>query len=302
MILLSITLATIGIQLRYPGSRGFLFIPLSALMWGWLSVMHSAGHRAYFRNRLGNAVSGLVASLFILVPFYPWRYHHGLHHRWTGWMDLDPTSGDLPKKIPERRALSGLNFFWKTWFPILSIVHTVQHLWNPFRFWKVPGPKIRILKCVSSVIWIAVVHAFVAWNWPWEYATILGPAVAFFLLLSDPVLMSQHAQIPMKRSQDFQANAVRPFAPKLHDAFTRSFTIHPWIDRWVFLNFNLHSAHHRYPTVPHYELHRVQFQTSHIEPLFPWIWKLKKQHIRDVLFGIDPKYGATEDFKQVSKT
>lgn len=288
--MLSITGAILAAEVHVPESRFVLFLPLSCLLWGWLSVLHSAGHRAYFRSRFWNAVSGLTASLFILVPFYPWRYHHGMHHRWTGWMDLDPTSGDLPLEVPPREVLRGLNLMWKLWIPILSIAHTAQHLWNPFQLAKVTGPRIRVWLCWMSALLVAGFHATIIALWPFEYLTIFVPALAVFMLLSDPVLMSQHAQIPMNRSKDFPASSARPFAPKLHDDYTRSFTIHPWIDRWVFLNFNLHGVHHRYPTVPHYELHHVKFETTHIEPLLPWVFTLKKQHIRDVLFGVDPKF------------
>ena len=55
-------------------------------------LLHECGHLNYFKNKATNKFFGHVFGLLSGIPFYTWRHMHNLHHRWTGWRDLDPTT------------------------------------------------------------------------------------------------------------------------------------------------------------------------------------------------------------------
>ena len=87
----------------------------SAVVWGtgqillglamveWFVLLHECGHNTLFRSRTCNTVAGHVAGVFALIPFALWKHVHHLHHKWTGWQDLDPTTSGLVPR--QRRAL-----------------------------------------------------------------------------------------------------------------------------------------------------------------------------------------------------
>jgi len=69
----------------------WLTVPLAALAGTLLVrvfiIFHDCGHGSFFRSRLANDVTGFIAGMLTLTPYYHWRWEHSLHHATTG--DLD---------------------------------------------------------------------------------------------------------------------------------------------------------------------------------------------------------------------
>ena len=76
-------------------------ILLGLAMVEWFVLLHECGHNTLFRQRRLNVAAGHIAGFFSLIPFSVWTHVHHLHHKWTGWQDLDPTTATL---VPRRRG------------------------------------------------------------------------------------------------------------------------------------------------------------------------------------------------------
>jgi fatty acid desaturase len=255
---------------------------LAPLLWSWFSVLHSAGHGAYFRTPVLNVAAGHIASALCLVPFYPWRYHHAAHHRWTGWRDLDPTTDEIPSARPPARVLRRLELCWRAWIPVFSLGHVLGNFWNPPRIRRLTASAPRYRRCLASMTFVPLVHAgALAVGFP--LPALLALPLLAFLVSSDPVLLSQHALLPADGRAD--GKAVAPLPTAAQERLARTIRFHPLVDRWVFLNFNLHSVHHLHPTVPHYHLHRIAFDPTHDVTARDWIRHVKSLRAETLIWG-----------------
>ena len=76
----------------------WLTLPLAALA-GCLLVrvfiiFHDCGHGSFFKSRLANDITGFIAGVLTLTPYYHWRWEHSLHHGSSGNLDRRGT-GDV---------------------------------------------------------------------------------------------------------------------------------------------------------------------------------------------------------------
>ena len=96
----------------------------------WFVILHDLGHGGFFRTKILNDIAGHLASFFVILPFYPWRYVHAGHHRWVGWKDLDPTMSQIqPRELsPLLRWL--VNFCWRYWIPVFALSFSFGNFWN----------------------------------------------------------------------------------------------------------------------------------------------------------------------------
>jgi acyl-lipid omega-6 desaturase (Delta-12 desaturase) len=264
-----------ALALTSRGEAGLWFtgqILLALAMWRWFVVLHTCGHRAFFRSRWLNDVTGLLASVFAAVPYFPWHHVHRQHHVWTGWKDLDPTlrsGGGRP--IPQWRRRF-FDFCWKFWLPVLSVFFVVFTFWNVRHANRAtPTRRGRWLNALS-VVWLAGVYGAGLVSFGVDLLAWGGLAFFLYCSLSDLSVLSQHVYLPMRTSDGSKA---RPFPLLQQDEFTRTMVMPRWASRWLFGGFNLHSAHHAYPWVPHYLIHRVEFQPAHPMHWLRWIHKAK---------------------------
>ena len=58
-------------------------------------ILHECGHNTLFRSRAVSTLIGTFVSPFCLMPYFPWRSIHFLHHKWVGVIDKDPTQAHL---------------------------------------------------------------------------------------------------------------------------------------------------------------------------------------------------------------
>ncbi len=252
---------------------------LCLVMWSWFSILHSCGHDAYFKASLLNSISGHIASFITLVPFYSWKHHHNIHHRWTGWKEKDPSANEAPDLPLEGAWLKVIDFCWRRWIPVFSLSHALTNFWNPIRMSSVlPDRKRRWQSHLSQIILVFYILTFLILA-PGLFLKIYGFSMVLFLVLSDPFLLSQHIALPLYKSD---GEKVRPF--KDHNKFCRSITFGHLIDRFIFLNFNLHSVHHEYPTVAHYDLHKLDYTPEHSIRFSDWVMWSKSRPVKDLLW------------------
>jgi omega-6 fatty acid desaturase (delta-12 desaturase) len=50
-------------------------------------IFHDCGHGSFFRSQRANDITGMVAGLLTLTPYYQWRWEHGIHHSTAGHLD-----------------------------------------------------------------------------------------------------------------------------------------------------------------------------------------------------------------------
>ena len=137
---------------------GNFFIGINILQ--WFILQHDLGHNAFFKNSLLNSFFGHLASLFSLIPFFPWKNIHHSHHVWTGWKDLDPTHPN--KKIYElKRSTSFLvNLCWKLWIPIFALSFSLLSFWNLNKLRKLYPQKQRTFQHILSIAIIIISFTF----------------------------------------------------------------------------------------------------------------------------------------------
>lgn len=250
-------------------------ILMTALMWSWFSILHSTGHNTYFKTSIFNLVAGHVASFFVFVPFYPWKYSHQSHHQWTGYKNLDPSQNEIPETPPDQKTLARLEILWKIGFPVISIWHFLNSL---VKSQKKQYPQ---KEAFSQIVLLTFHLTFLYFDFS-LWLKVFSIPYFFFLLLSDVVLTSQHLGFETVYGNP---DSARPMKLSSQENVSRSFKTHVFIDRFVFLNFNLHSAHHQYPTVPHYDLHLLSFKPTHQVSLWTWWKTIKKKSLKEIYWG-----------------
>ncbi len=256
-------------------------IVLGLLIFQWFVLMHACGHRALFASRLLNDVFGHMASVFCLVPYSSWRYVHAQHHRWVGWMDKDPTTRGLAGPLPPPHLQRLLNFCWKFWIPIFSVVFGVSVFWNLGRVAEVARSSRQRRRALFSVLFVAAVYAGLIAMAGTSFLEVWAFAFLFYLTIGDPILLSQHAHIPLHHSD---GASVVPFAPANQDLFTRTIIVPRWVAQWVFFQFTTHGAHHAYPQVAHYDIDCIPFSPTHAISWLRWIRAAKRMPAIQLLY------------------
>jgi omega-6 fatty acid desaturase (delta-12 desaturase) len=248
-------------------------LALGMLFFQWFVLMHGCGHRALFASRLLNDVFGHVASMFCLVPYSSWRYVHAQHHRWVGWMDKDPTTRGLAAPLPPLYLQRIVNFCWKFWIPIFSLVFGVAGFWNLRRVAVVaPAPRQR-RRTLFSVLVLATVYAGLIALAGLRFLEVWAVAFLCFLTIGDPILLSQHVHLPLHKTDGAK---VMPFPRANQDRFTRTIIVPGWVAQWVLLQFTTHGAHHAFPQIPHYDIARVPFSSTHAIWWSEWLRAAKR--------------------------
>jgi acyl-lipid omega-6 desaturase (Delta-12 desaturase) len=122
---------------------------------------------------------------------------------------------------------------------------------------------LLLVTVYSTVIAVAGRRFFEVW------------AVAFlcFLMISDPVLLSQHVHLPLRKTDGAK---VKPFTQANQDHFTRTIILPAWVAKWIFFHFTTHGVHHAYPHVAHYDIERVPFRSSHAILWSTWLRAAKR--------------------------
>ena len=253
---------------------------LAVALLQWFVLLHECGHGVLFRNRVANRLVGHLAGWFSTIPYSSWKPIHNLHHKWTGWQDLDPTTQSLvPRQLkPFERAL--MNLCWRFWIPAFTVLYRLSNFWNL--------PRLRSFRRVDvtavtiEIVWMFLTYgAIVAWVGPLSLLVAVGPAFVLSLMLIEPIMMSQHTHVPQKLSggEDVPAHAAAAQVP-----FTRSLVFPAWFSRFVLVGFDAHELHHAYPAVPGYRLSEIDWEPPGRFDWLRWLVAVRSMRGEDFLF------------------
>ena len=246
-----------------------------AALYNWFSLLHDTGHGTFFRSTPLNYLIGFISSMFILLPFEPWRVVHKEHHKWTGYMDLDPTkSSSSPDQLsPAIRKLCDL--VWKYWIPFFTPAFAATVFWNPKLTAKyAENRREQVLQIVSLLV-IAVPYLVLTLLFGVQFLKLWLVGLVVALILGDPFLLSQHTYLPWQNSTDSQ-DVVRTKSHRLQDEFTRQLIFPEWISKYVLMNFDKHVAHHLVPHVPCYYLDQVKVNNATEMHWVDWYVRAKR--------------------------
>lgn len=245
-------------------------------------MLHEAGHGNLFRHRFLNYVAGFWAGFLSVIPFLTWRKIHARHHRYTGWQDLDATTASL---VP--RNLTGLeraiiNFAWRSYFPLFSILYRLQNFWNLPRIAQfLPSHSDRraiaihsILQLIAYVILFMVLGASAIFH-------AIGLGIFLSLMMQEIFILSQHTHIPQHLSQ---GEKVRVFSADEQVQFTRSLLL-PKAMSWFLMHNDRHALHHRYPGIPSYHLSSLSDDSGHQVHWWTWLKAVKSLSGTEFLFS-----------------
>lgn len=245
----------------------------------WFFLVHDYGHGNYFSNSKLNEFWGHVASFFCILPFYPWRYIHRGHHYWTGWKDKDPTMTVIIPRDLEQGKKNFINFCWSYWIPIFSVSFSLSNFWNMKKLRELyPGKEAKFL---FSILFLIGAYLFLLVTFP-QFFKVWGLAYFLFLFISDPLLLSQHSSVPQKHTR---GEKVRPVAFKEQDVYTRSLIFPSFVTKYLLLSFNNHIVHHIYPTMPGYNLYKVNERFDNEVDWKEWLTQAKKTPAVELLFS-----------------
>lgn len=273
----------LGLTLSLAGPW-WLWLPgqliLAVALIQWFVLLHEAGHSRLFRHRALNTLAGHVAAYFTAIPFHPWRTVHAMHHRWTGWQDLDPTTAGLVPRPLARHERLIVDLCWKYWIPLFSVLYRLGNFWHLPRLWKLL-PRHRHRNVIDIVLLLAA-YAITLWLLgPATLLRLFGLAALVSLSLCDPILFSQHNHIPQQLAA---GHDVRPHPPAEQGIYTRSLVFPRWISTLVLLHFDAHELHHRHPGVPGYRLHHLHDPTPNARPAWRWIRDAKRIPASVIMF------------------
>lgn len=254
---------------------------LSVCILQWFILEHDLGHSAFFKHSWLNNAFGHVASLFSLIPFYPWKNIHHSHHVWTGWKDLDPTQPQ--KKLSELSPalIACINFCWKLWIPVFALSFSTSIFWNIKRLRKLHPQKKKIAQHLFSILFIIIVFVAMFFFFGHFMLTCWLPAFLIYLFVTDPLLLSQHTHLDYPESE---GNDVRPVKYSLQPAYTRSVIYPNWISTYVLYHFDKHGLHHQYPGIPLYKLSQMKPPEEHTIYWLTWLSIAKRMPAHILIF------------------
>jgi fatty acid desaturase len=242
----------------------------------WFVLLHEAGHGTLFRTRSLNSIAGHVAGLLALIPFASWRRVHGLHHLWTGWQDLDPTTAGLAPRHRSRIECAIVDAAWRTGLPLFSVAYRLGNYWNIARlaaFFAAPRPRAAVAMNVALLV---AIYVALAGLFGLETSLrFFALALLLSLALQDPLILSQHTHIPQQLSL---GRDVDPLSPLAQVRYTRSLRFPDWVSRWILFGFDAHELHHRFPALPGYRLRRIAH--TPVNEVHWWSWLKAAKRLR----------------------
>lgn len=269
--LLSLATTAAGLALSWAAFSSAAFsLPFSWAAWilgqllvatafvQWFGILHECGHRTFFRRRWINTAVGQVAGFFALIPYASWQRVHSLHHRWTGWQDLDPTTEGLSKPHGKLDRLVA-NVCWRYWIPIFSVIYRLANYWHLPRLKRyLPRGAARPM-LVNAAVLFALYAGIAIWLGPALLLRLTGVGLLLGLMFQDVFLLGQHTHVPQNLSHGEKVDPI-PFAEQ--ELFTRSVLFPHFISRYVLFGADEHELHHMFPSIPGYHLRGLECPTE----------------------------------------
>ena len=244
-------------------------LAIAIAMLQWFVLLHEAGHQTLFRSKNLNTFVGHVAALLSGFPYTSWILIHFRHHKWTGWQDLDATTESLVPRPLKKWERNVINFCWKTWIPLFSLIYRINNYWNYPRVSKYIRQREQRAKVVRDIVILASAYLLLTLIMgPLEFIQVFGLAFLLCLIMQEVILLSQHTHVPTNVSE---GRSVKPFSPLEQEVYTRSLRFPGWISSVILMHFDAHELHHMYVRVPGYKLRKIPYTTHNEVHWWEWI-------------------------------
>lgn len=252
-------------------------------------LVHEASHNAVAAGRRLNDAVGQACAWLVAMPYMARRRSHLLHHTWAGHPYGDPANRRLIARfaVMTQEQARALERIWRSWMPLM-VINDRLGLWRePFAS---GDPRLRGERRIARVQLLSYAaaagllgangHGAALWQ-------LYLPALLLAFVLEEIANLPHHAGTPLLQAQD---EALRLWE---QHRVTHSCRSVPFWSRYVLLNFNLHTAHHLFPTLPWHRLpcaqrrialHLPDFDHAHVtEPELPWTLRHRKRPLLDLM-------------------
>lgn len=243
-------------------------------------LLHECGHLNYFKSKAANRFFGNIFGLLTGIPFFTWQRMHSLHHRWTGWRDLDPTTEKTVKPVEAKIVQIIVNACWWLMIPIFFLSYMLSNYWNIAKIKRFVPKPVYDLAVLNVAIYLLIYLMSLYFFWGVVLYYIL-PAFILSFVWKELLIMTQHThiEIPVSNGQN-----VKPISFLDQVKYTRSFYTFAFVSRYFLFNFNLHEAHHAFPGVPAYWLDKVDLDIPRTPTFSGWLIKAKSMKGVDYIF------------------
>jgi acyl-lipid omega-6 desaturase (Delta-12 desaturase) len=227
---------------------------LPVLFFRSFSQMHEAVHGNLSKHRWVNDAVGVAAGVFSFFPFESWKRLHLEHHFWAGNIEKDPSSKMRkdynPKQVLKYRVLS---LIWRSWIPILGFLQMVVFWIYPLQQLGNATYRTRTKVLVAVSVMIPVITYSAIFLYLPQLCTVakIGPALLVYLVMLEVINFPHHMDVPA-----FDGPGKLPILQQ--HRVTRSSFYPRWFARHFLLNFNFHTEHHLFPTLPWHQLDRAR--------------------------------------------
>ena len=255
-------------------------ILLSVFFMQTFILLHECGHLNYFENKATNHIFGHVFGLLSGIPFYTWRHMHNLHHHWTGWRDLDPTTEKTVKPGESRITQVVVNTCWWLFIPIFYLIYLFSNYWNLLKIKRFVPPAVLKLAVINLSLYLSF-YFVIMYLFPAFVLYYLLPGFALSLVWKELLIMTQHTHVEIPVSEGAEVRPI-PFMEQVK--YTRSFYTFKFVARYFLLNFNLHEVHHAYPGLPAYWLDQIDLDIPRTPKFSKWLITAKSMKGEDYIF------------------
>ncbi len=243
-------------------------------------LLHECGHLSYFKSKAANRFFGNIFGLLTGIPFFTWQRMHSLHHRWTGWRDLDPTTEKTVKPVDSTIVRIIVNTCWWCMIPIFFLSYMLSNYWDLAKIKRFVPKRVYRLAVLNVGMYVLfyLLSLYFFWGFVVNY---LLPAFILSFVWKELLIMTQHTHIEIPVSN---GEKVKPISFLEQVKYTRSFYTFGFVSRYFLFNFNLHEIHHAFPGAPAYWLHTIDLGIPRKPSFSEWLIKAKTMKGEDYIF------------------
>lgn len=237
------------------------------MFWALFVLGHDCGHGSFSKYTLVNDIVGNALHSMIVVPYYPWKLSHRLHHKNTGNIDKDeifyPVRENRDSNSGKQRhflPLFGFGFGWffylvKGYSPRLS-----NHMnpWDPLFARNACACLISLATAATWLCMVLAAYAYMGWTWTQLTVHYFMPVFVFASwLVVTTFLHHQDEGVP------WYADSQWDFVRGQLSSVDRHYG---WAHGLVH-NIGTHQIHHLFTKIPHYHLEEATtiFRTAYPE-------------------------------------
>jgi fatty acid desaturase len=273
------------------GQPGWVYYILSQILlalffFHGFALMHECGHGNFSKNRKANALYGHFFSIFCFIPFFSWKYIHQQHHVGIGYLDKDPTLNGI-RKIRERgEAPALLRISWQWWLPLFASTQLITMWLYPLRRWLKEKEFDKWCRdSAISVAFLGSIYLLLPLLFP-ELITVRNilPAFILHMVFQEFINLPHHLETPLVYSSPGKERL-----PLWEQHRVSRSCYCPVFVEVCTLNFDLHTEHHYFPSLPWYRLKKVRklirakLGADYNEIDMGWLFRKRKTDILNVM-------------------